>query len=392
MNYNQRPKTKVIQLLHNVGNENVWAGVKRIVLRTMVLILALIVSVPSTLAKQQAEFVVPKYDLLALDDGIRDLLDREVKTLPTKKQRLSRLHDIFYQPYYYNIQYEPFNTLTAVETFYRGEGNCISLANLFIAAARYVGLDAKYQIVRANRQWRPREEFYELPGHINVVVDFYRERAEIEFNRTFYDNKENLRIVKRVISDKQAKAEFLNNMGVDRLHDKKYDEAIAYFKAAAKSYRNLDFVFSNMGVAYKYQGDYKSAEVNYLKALAINADNPSTINNIFILYRELGDATQSQRYARRAEKYARKNPYYLDKLANRHIDNGDYQKAVKLLKKAIRIFQLEPDFHHNLAIAHYFQNNITKSKRALRKAIETTDSEEFKTRYQRKLDALATLD
>jgi len=369
------------------------AEVRRVFIRGTSLLLVLFLAMFSTAFAEEhnGEFFVPEYDLLALDAEIKDLLDREVRPLGTKKQRLLQLHEIFYQPYYYDIQYEPFGTLTANETFYRGSGNCISLANLFIAAARYVGLDARYQTVRVRREWRPREGFYEVPGHINVVVNLRREQAEIEFNRTFYDERRNRRIVKKVISDRQAKAEFYNNIGVDLLVQKQYDKAIAYFEKALTIYKKLDFVYSNLGVAFKQKGNYQSAEANYLKALDYNPKSQSTISNIFILYHELGNKTRSEVYAKRAEKYARKNPYYLEKLANAHIQKGEYSNAIKLLKNAIRIFDLEPNFYHDLAVAYYYQNNIAKSKRALEKAKALSKSEEFKARYQRKLDALAAV-
>jgi len=330
-----------------------------------------------------------KHDVLALDDNIKALLDREVKNQSSRRQRLKQLHRILYLPQYSNIQYNASGTKTAIETFYTGGGNCISLANLFIAAARYVGLNAKYQSVRLEPEWRPRDGFFEVPGHINVVVDINRDRATIEFNAAYFRDATNNKFIKKVISDKRAKAEYFNNLAVEKLTEKDHARAFAYFNRAIDTYPKIDFLWSNLGVAYKQVGDYKQAEKSYLKALKINPKSKSTISNIYILYSEIGANTKSKVYAERAEKYARKNPYHLQRLAFERTQSQDYDEAVRLLKKAIRIHDLEPNFFHDLAVAYFYKSNIKRSKWALNKAKALAASDEYKNRYQRKLDALA---
>lgn len=351
----------------------------------------LIIATSSTSAQTPEDIVVPDYALLALDNELKNTLDAEVKSLPTKRQRLNRLHDLLYKPYYYHIRYNPEGTLTAMDTFHQGSGNCISLANLFIAAARYVGLRARYQSVRLQPEWRPRDDFYEVPGHINVIVDMGRERATIEFNQAFYQRYGHRRLIRRIISDKQAEAEFYNNIGVEKLAEKNYALALAYFEKALTRDKKLDFVWSNKGVAHKLAQQYGLAEASYLKALGLNPRNNSTISNIYILYQHLGDKNQSEIYAKRAERYARKNPYYLEKLANSEMEAGEYKNAIRLFKMAIKIFDLEPDFFHGLAVAYYYTNDLASARKALQNAKDIAASDEFKARYQRKLNALAAL-
>ena len=44
-------------------------------------------------------------------------------------------------------------TLTAAETFESRVGNCLSQTNLFVASARYVGLDAVYEVAQLRPTW-----------------------------------------------------------------------------------------------------------------------------------------------------------------------------------------------------------------------------------------------
>ncbi|WP_086931370.1 transglutaminase-like domain-containing protein [Agarilytica rhodophyticola] len=347
------------------------------------------VNIEEPLPDQNQNIIVEDVDVLALNSEIKTLLDEKIKVLPSKRQRLLALHTLLYDPAQYNIRYNAYFTASAIETFYNGSGNCISLANLFIATARYVGIRARYQTVNLERQWRRRDGFYEVPGHVNVVVSLPRAKVLVEFNQAYFDQIGDSKVVSKMITDAQAKAEYYNNLGVAYLNQKKYSMAVAYFKKSIKTHKKLDFVWSNLGVAYKRLGDFKAAEEAYLAALKYNSKNRSAIGNIYILYSELGDETKSQAYAKRAEKYARKNPYYLEKLANTELEAKRYDKAVALFKAAIKIHKLEPDFYHGLAVAYYYENDIENSKKALRKSMELAESEEYKLRYQRKLNALA---
>ncbi len=332
---------------------------------------------------------IPELDLLALDPYITSLLDERVAIYDGQANQLERLHSLLFDPGNLHIQYDAYSNKTAKETFYSAQGNCISLANLFIAAARHIGLDAHYQAVEITREWRPQGEFFEVPGHINVVVNLPYKEAIVEFNGTYYEQARKRKFTQKVISDERAKAEFYNNLGVEKLNKKSLDIAIAYFNKSLSFDKQVDFTWSNLGVAYKHKGKFKKAEKSYLKALKINPRNNSVVRNLFILYKSIGDKRLVKRYQKKAEKYARKNPYHLNKLAKQAIDAGDYIKAAKLSKKAIRIHDTEPDFFQTLATSYFYANKRSLSREALEQAKILTDSDAYKNRYQKKIDTLA---
>ncbi len=334
-------------------------------------------------------FTVPHYDLLALDDTIKGMLDREIRPLPRKHQRLTALHALLYSPQGQHIQYQASGNHSARDTYYKKSGNCIALANLFIAAARYVGLDAHYQFVEVSPQWRPHGEFFQVPGHINAVVNIHGQHAIIEFNGAYFESLDGQQLRSKVISDQRAKAEFYNNLGVELLGQGKQHQAIAFFDYAISLDNTMDFTWSNRGVAYKHLGNYKEAERNYRKALTLNPRNNSAVKNTYILHKALGNVAAAKKLAKRVEKYARKNPYYLAKIADRHIATGDYKKAVKLLRKAIKIHDQEADFHHRLAVAYFNIEKYKKSRAELHEAKRLAASESKKIGFQEKIDALA---
>ncbi len=332
---------------------------------------------------------VPDVDVLALDDNITSLLDKEVRPLPRKIQRLNRLHTLLYSPDELHIQYLASGNYSATETFHKKAGNCVSLANLFIAAARYVGLDARYQFVEVEPQWQPQGEFFQVPGHINVVVTIGGQRAEIEFNGAYFDAVSGHKLRREIISDTRAKAELYNNLGVEKLSQGKEKQAIAYFDKAISFDKRMDFTWSNRGVAYKHLGNFDEAERSYRRALKLNPRNNSAIKNIYILYSTQGDKTQAKKFAKRVEKYARKNPYYLAKLAQHHMSQERYKKAIHLLKSAIKIHPEEAEFHHYLGVAYFNIDKNKKSRAAFELAKRLSDSESKKAGLQAKIDALA---
>ncbi|VUD56536.1 Photosystem I assembly protein Ycf3 [Thalassocella blandensis] len=342
---------------------------------------------PAQLALMDREFTIPPYDLHFLTDEIKQLLDVEVTHVRSKKQRFLKLHDVLYKSHYLNLMYNPNGTYTAAETFRQGSGNCMSHANLFVAAARYVGLKAYYQSVEVPLEWRPRQGFYELPGHVNVVLKLGHYNATVEFNQAIFDEYDMTSLKKEIISDDRAKAEFYNNLGVEALNENQYFRAIAFFEKAIETDKKLDISWSNLGVVHKKLGAFNQAEQAYLKAIALNPHNKSAMKNLFVLYTQIGDEHNAETYRKDVEKYARKNPYYLEKLAKRELALKNFDKATRLFKKAIRIYKLEPSFYHGLALSYYHQNKIDHAKKALDKAQQYADLDD-KQRYSQKLQVL----
>lgn len=121
------------------------------------------VSVPTALASASTP------DLLGLSAQMRDFADRYVN-FGSQRQRLLTLHSSLLSPGLVDIRYDPAADGTAAEAFARSTANCLSYAHLFVAMARYVGLDARYLDVSLRPEWARHGDRVALQQHINVVV------------------------------------------------------------------------------------------------------------------------------------------------------------------------------------------------------------------------------
>lgn len=329
---------------------------------------------------------VEDVDVLHLDDNVKAILDQSIVGISSKRERATTLHLLLFNSSYLGIDYGGGLTKTAQQTYDTRSGNCISLASLYVAAARYVGLKAKFQNVDVPREWYDEESFYIVPSHVNVAVNISGMGREliVEFtdiysaqNTRFYDSQ--------VISDERVLAEYYNNIGMEFMQQGQYELAIANLKKSINTYPKVGFVWSNLGVLYKTAGFFDLAESAYKKSLKLEKKNLSTLNNLYALYRQLGRDKDADKLAKKVDHYSRKNPHYLVKLAESEMALGNYKQAITLLKKAIKYKPEEHRFHLVLASAHFSLGEYSKSISEVSIASQSATTDLDKSRFQRKL-------
>ena len=110
----------------------------------MTIALILFLGLAPTLAEER---VAPEVDFLALNDEMRQFLDKHVGHLDDPTQRLNHLVHVIFSEKLLNLEYDNSRTRTAIETFQSKNGNCISFTAMFVAMARYLGIDAQFQEV-----------------------------------------------------------------------------------------------------------------------------------------------------------------------------------------------------------------------------------------------------
>ncbi len=330
---------------------------------------------------------LPDIDILAINNEIKNLLDRSISNIDSKRFRAVELHRLLFKPMFLGIAYDYESTLTAQQTFDQGRGNCLSHAALYVAAARYVGLKASFQTVDVPRSWLEKNEFYVVPGHINVSVAIPGHKVTVEFADAFSAD-ESQHFKSKKVSDKVALAEYYNNIAMLYMEKGEYATAIGYMHKSVETNKKIGAVWSNLGVAYKITGHFDLAEKAYLNGLKHDKKNMSIINNIYILYRQSGRDEDAAKFAKKVAKYSKKNPYYLEKLANADISMGNYGSAITLLRKAIRIKPGEAKFHIALAYAYHQLGDYSNSIKAATKAQENAKSESEAEGYNAKLQML----
>ena len=117
----------------------------------------------------QASDSYPEIDTLYISDEIEQLVDGHLNRRDNDRTKVNKLQEILYDEEFLNIQYSDEQTLTAVEAYLTREGNCLSVMNLYVAMARYAGLEASFQTVNVQPNWDRRGSLLVLSQHINAT-------------------------------------------------------------------------------------------------------------------------------------------------------------------------------------------------------------------------------
>jgi hypothetical protein len=145
--------------------------------------------------------------VLAVSDEMREFLDVFVDQKANHYYKLNQLSYAIINDATFGLEYDE-STRTAADTFAARRGNCLSFSNMYVAMARHVGLNARFQEVDIPPDWTYRDDAFVLNRHVNVVVSGGSAgRHVIDFNlddfKSSYDQM--------AISDSRAIAHFYNN-------------------------------------------------------------------------------------------------------------------------------------------------------------------------------------
>ena len=281
-------------------------------------------------------------DPMALNQEIIDYIETHVRNRSSATRIVDQLQRLLFDPEFLNIEYDEQVTRTAIATFEERRGNCLSVVNLYIAMARHFGVDARFQTVKVRPNWDRRGEMLVLSQHINAigrlsqntlyVVDF---TPEITLQQ----------LTASTIDDREARALYFNNLGVEALIINDYETSQAYFKNALYLDPKLSIAWNNIATSFSRMDDKEIAEYAYRKAYSLDRSNATAINNLVKYYNNIGDAETAQRYSKAIEHFNNRNPYYHYTQGNIAYADGDYELARDNYQRAIQRKNSEPDFY-----------------------------------------------
>lgn len=327
---------------------------------------------------------VANVDLLGLTPEMVRFLDDHVHTHAGEDARLRMLLSAVMGEGRFSLEYDE-KTRTAAETFRDRRGNCLSFTNMFVAMARYVGLDAHYQEVDIAPDWSLSGQSFLLSEHVNVVIDLRSgETAVIDFN--MYDFE--LRDDRKVISDTRARAHYFNNLGVENMLNGSSVEAFVNFRQSLLEDKDFVPTWINLGILYRREGYADYAEAAYLQALSRDPYNLVTLSNLANLYEQQGEAEYAANYRKEVEKHRLENPYYQYFLANEAFTSGDYQGAVSYLENAIQSRPNEDRFLFLMSMTQMMLGDREKARYWMEKAEEAAAEGKDRRRYSHKLELL----
>ncbi len=294
----------------------------------------------------QQEDRFPHIDPLYIGPDVQALLDRELRHLSNEAERVEKLQEILYAEQFLNLQYSDTRTHTAQEAFQAREGNCLSAMNLFIAMARYAGLDARFQTVRVQPSWDRRGDVLVLSQHINATGRFNVQRRYVV---DFTPEISLQQLTSSIISDSQARALYFNNLGVEALVAGDEEQALTFYKNALFLDDQLSIAWNNIGATYNRLDRPELAEYSYQMAFSVDNRNSSAINNLAKYYRNTGQFGIARQYEQAIARFNERNPYYHYALGNLALSENDLDVARLMFQRALRLKEMEPDFHFALA-------------------------------------------
>ncbi len=349
--------------------------------------LMLLLSVVTLRCAQASEISMAEF--MALPVPVQVALDTHIKPLARRTDQVAALHKLLYSPAGFNITYNNLRTKTASEAFYSRSGNCLSLAALYVASARYLGMDARFQNVEIPFQWLQRDKTMYYLGHVNALVKLGHNRVTAEFLGAF-TAEESARFKSQPMSDSEALARYYNNLGVEAMVRQEPHQAFEYLQAAIEKNKHYADAWVNLGVWYRGQQRGLDAERAYLTAVQLESKNTSALSNLLVLYQAQGRVQMAAQVADKLHRHRLNNPYYLASLAERAIQVKDHTAAIGLLKKALKK-QQEGHFYQLLGQAYFALGEKNRAQIALEKSLALAASPQDKDVRSGKLTALRRL-
>ncbi len=363
-----------------------------------------------------ADETIPDADILSINNNIKNLLEEKVRSIKNLDERLRTVVSILVNRVKYDTVNDIYGVKTAQETFDAGTGNCLSFSNLFVAMARYVGFNSKFAEIPTVPNWTREGDMLFFTRHIGASADVshsYDHIIELEnpndyskfmsftnINRYYFSPTElsshepRLNLFSyQTVSDKRAFAQFYNNLGSKCLAEGKAPDAFRYYIKAIKVDPQLSFAWSNLGVIYRQNRQYKTAEKSYLKGLQVTRGSKdisalTIMNNLQNLYEMTGEKDNSEFYKNQVASLREKNPYYKYVVGKTAYYDALYIKAIGLFKEAIRLKKDEHLFYYNLAITCIKTGDIKNAELNINNAIKYSFDEKEKRYYGMVLDEI----
>lgn len=316
--------------------------------------------------KDQAVIDIPDVDLLSLSPGMKEFVEQHSRADKRSRAKAWSLAYATMTPYVLDFEYDPHVTLPAAETFEARTGNCLSFSSMFVAMAREAGLRAYFQEVTIPPVWSNVNDNMLVSKHVNAVAYDRGKTYTVDVSRRVSSGYEET----RRLSDREALAQHYNNLGVEALIKKDNALAFGYFRKALELDSQLDYIWSNLGVIYRRNGQTADATLAYETALKLEPEQAVALNNLYVIYTEDEVLEKAEELRKQVERNQRKNPYYIQNLALEAIEEQRYSDAIALAKQSLRIDSNEYRFHYTLAQAQFHAGKTAKAQASLDQALE----------------------
>ncbi len=325
-------------------------------------------------------------DFLAVDDAMRAYARDVLAPIPGPRERVRRLaSDLMAPASPLAIRYSEARTLTASEVFRLRVGNCLSFSALVVQLARLAGVEASFQDVPTLPQWHVEGGTFVVERHVAAVTALGALEGVVDFRppeAAAYTRA-------RVVSDANATAQYLGNLGVERFTAGDLEGAYWLYRRGIDVDPRAATLWLNLGVVFVRNGQLDEAGRAYRTALAISPGDLSALNNLALLLEQRGDAEGAARLHARVQRYRLRNPHYLYWQGERALQAGDAEAAIGWYRRAAARLPKEADFQFALARSYLAAGRDEEARRSLQAALGLAQSDAIRARYRAGFAALA---
>ena len=262
---------------------------------------------------------LPNTDLnenISLNHSVSRINDpTKVGTKRERERRVDAIIRSFYANDDYQFQYRATGNYGAAEAFERKAGNCVAFSALVIRLARDQGLNASFQIVETLPVWDEVDSgTVKYIRHINAHI---RTSSSDSINVDINSPRDSVTVRSRIISDREAEAEFLNNLAVEAMANENYLRSYQLLYHSLSLNDTSGGAWSNLGTLYRRMGHDGWAEQAFLKGAFATYDMETAQSNLERFYRQRNQLRYAQTLEVLLTDYREKNP--LTHQRRRHI-------------------------------------------------------------------------
>jgi Flp pilus assembly protein TadD len=333
---------------------------------------------------------LPTSDVLQVNNDMKDWVKKHTRASTNARARLRHLIQGLIDDGLLTLEYDENLTHTAIETFERRKGNCLSFSMLFVALARQADLNVTFQMVDIPPSFSSTGELVMLNNHINVLVRRIRSDSQfhqnhvVDFNTAEYDGNYDTRRV----TDSYATALYHSNVGVEFMRNSDHTNAFLHFKKGIQLDHKVPGIWTNLGALYSQAGHHDHAIDAYLQALTLSPTYKSALVNLAGSLEALDRHDEADHYRNRSRFYQRLNPYFHYQNARKHYAEGKLDLALRDLGTAINIKDDEHQFYSLKGMIHLAMGEQDLASESYLEAMEKAQRAEASERYGNKLRVL----
>lgn len=296
--------------------------------------------------------------LFAVDQSIIAELRTHTGRVMSTERRLNELLTLLYGEQGIRLGYAAGHSTSAIQTWERKQGDCLSLTILTYAVAKALDIRAVMQEVIVAPVFDRRDGADYVSHHVNVLIPT---NATILINDQVIDAggivvdfqpQVGARSRGRALTQDQIVARFYNNRASEYLAKKQDDFAYAYYRAAIAADVHYGPAYSNLAQLYYRRGLQKSAEQLLWHAVALDQVSDAPMRNLHALLVAQGRDQEALEVSVMMERLKYQDPYHWLRTGVEALQKGNTRSAISALERAETLAIGFQEIHYYLAIAY----------------------------------------